>query len=259
MTEQSVTLAVDNDVAVLTLNRAEKLNALDAALLEALERHLGAVERNKDVRVVILTGDGERAFSAGGDIEAWSGLEPLDMWRYWTRLGHRVFDRLARLQQPVIAVINGHAFGGGLELAGAADIRILERHATVGLLETSIGMIPGWSGTQRLVRRFGGQLVRRLVLTGERLDADAAHRAGVVDQVCETGQGLTAAMAMAATIAARGPVAAQLAKQMVNAAEGEDTGGALEATAGALASFTDDLREGVASFREKRAPRFANR
>jgi len=254
-----VRLAVAGAVARLTLARPEKLNALTPDMIDALERAVEVLEGDGEVRAVIMTGAGERAFCVGADIGAWSALEPLDMWRRWVREGHRVFDRIARLRQPVIAVLNGHALGGGLELAMTADLRVVEAQAKIGLPEAGIGTIPGWSGTQRLVRRIGPQAAKRLALTGEAIVAAEALRLGLADDMTEAGKGLDRAHEWAASIASRAPVSVQLAKQLVNMAEGEETGGAAEAIAGALAAYTEDGREGVRSFREKRPPNFRNR
>jgi hypothetical protein len=158
----SVRLELSGGIATITLARPEKLNALDDGMIELLGRHADMIDADRSVRAVILTGDG-KAFCAGGDIAAWGGLSPLDMGQGWVRSGHRVFDKLARLKPPVIAAINGHALGGGLELAITADIRICEAQAKIGLPECGLGMIPGWSGTQRLVLRLGGSVARRLV------------------------------------------------------------------------------------------------
>jgi enoyl-CoA hydratase len=254
----SVRFSRSAGVARITLARPAKLNVLDGAMLAALISAADAIEADGEVRVAILTGEG-RAFCAGADIAAWGGLEPLDMWRHWVPAGHRAFDRLARLRVPLIAVLNGHALGGGLELAATADIRIAEETATLGLPETGIGMVPGWSGTQRLVRRFGAQVVRRLALSGAILGAAEAERLGLVDEVVTAGEGTARAGQLADAIAARGPVAVGITKQLINAAEGEEAATAMEAMAGALTAYTDDLKEGVASFREKRAPTFHNR
>lgn len=258
MTSSGVRLEVEAGLARITLTRAEKLNALDRGMIDALAAAAGTIEADPAVRVAILTGGG-KGFCAGGDIAAWGGLEPLDMWRHWVRAGHRAFDRLARLRVPLIAVLNGHALGGGLELAATADFRIAEAQAKLGLPETGIGMVPGWSGTQRLVRRFGPAVVKRLALTGAILEAEEARRLGLVDEVVPKGEGMPRATALAETIAARGPVAVAIAKELINAAEGEESAAAVEAIAGALTAYTDDLKEGVAGFREKRAPRFGNR
>lgn len=254
----TVHLSIDAGIARITLARPAKLNVLDGAMIAVLTSVADTIEADRDVRVAILTGEG-KAFCAGGDIAAWGGLEPLDMWRHWVPAGHRAFDRLARLRVPLIAVLNGHALGGGLELAATADLRIAEEQAKLGLPETSLGTVPGWSGTQRLVRRFGAQVVRRLALSGAIVEAAEAERLGLVDEVVPRAQGLARAAELAAAISTRGPVSIAIAKQLINAAEGEETAAAVEAIAGALTSYTEDLREGVASFREKRKPAFSNR
>jgi len=258
MTDDRVDLSLDGPIARLTLRRADKLNALDRPMIIALARAVEAIEDARDVRVAILSGEG-KAFCAGGDIAAWSGLPPLDMWRDWTRLGHRAFEALARLRVPLIAALTGHAFGGGLELAATADIRIAETGIRLGLPETGLAMAPGWSGTQRLVRRFGAQVVRRMALGGQMFEVEEALRLGLIDEAVRPGQALARASAIARDIAARGPVAVQIVKSMINAAEGEDADAPIEALAGALTATTRDLGEGVAAFRAKRPARFEGR
>ncbi|MFO1035231.1 MAG: enoyl-CoA hydratase/isomerase family protein [Geminicoccaceae bacterium] len=248
----------DGHVTTLTLARPAKLNALTSPILEALVRAADMLERDDDCRAVILTGEGPKAFCAGADIVEWGDLDPLAFGRHWVRSGHRVYDRLARLRQPLIAMLNGIAFGGGLELAATADLRVAEAHVRLALPETRIGIIPGWSGTQRLVRRVGPQAVRRLALTGEPMDAAEAMRIGLVDEVVPTGEGMTRALALARTIAERGPVAVQTTKILINSAELEEDGAAIEMLAGALVAGTEDAKEGVASFKEKRTPSFKN-
>lgn len=245
-------------VAVLTIARPEKLNALDQDLLAGLDDWAARTDADRAVRAAVITGEG-KAFSAGGDIAAWAGLDPLAFGRDWVRGGHRVFDRLARLRQPLIAAVTGHAFGGGLELAATADVIVAEAHVRLGLPETGLGMVPGWSGTQRLVRRFGSRVVKRMALTGAMLSAEEALAAGILDAVTATGEGLARALALAEAAAARGPVAVQTAKMLINMAEGEERDGAVEALAGSLVATTADLREGVASFREKRPATFEDR
>jgi enoyl-CoA hydratase len=251
-----ITLAVTGNVATLTINRPDKLNALDFNMVLALERAAHLTDLKKSVRAVIMTGAGEKSFCAGGDIEAWSDWSPEDFGMQWVRHGHRAFDALARIRQPLIAVLNGHCLGGGLELATTADIRIAEAHVKIGLPETGIGIIPGWSGTQRAVRRFGSQIVRRMALTGEIFGADEAARFGLVDTVVPKGTGLAAAQELAAKIAARGPKANALAKLLINMAEGEEREAAVEAIAGEIAASSDDLKEGIAAFKQKRKPVF---
>lgn len=259
MSETRIRAEIRGPIAILTLDRPQKLNALDSLMIEAIEDWVAATERNRAVRVAILTGAGEKAFSAGGDIEAWAGLDPIGFGRHWIRDGHRVFDRLARLRQPLIAVLNGAAFGGGLELAGCADLIVAETHARIGLPETGLAMTPGWSGTQRLVRRFGSRMVKRMALAGEMIGAEEALAQGLVDAVAAKGDGLAQGLALAETIAARGPIAVQVVKSLINAAEGEAAEAAIEALAGSLVATTADLAEGVAAFREKRKALFEDR
>ena len=153
-------------------------------------------------------------------------------------------------------MLNGHALGGGLELAAVADFRIAESHIKLGQPETGLGIIPGWSGTQRTVRRFGPQLVRRMAILGEVFTAGEGLQHGLVDAVVSKGEGLAKAAEWADKIAARGPAATEITKALINAAEGEETERPLEWIAGALAASTGDLKEGVAAFREKRPPKF---
>ena len=250
-----IELSVDGAVAHLRLNRPDKLNALDADMVEELALRCREIERHADIRVVILSGEG-KAFCAGGDIEAWSSESPENFGRHWVRDGHAAFDALARLRQPVIAVLDGHALGGGLELAGCADYRIAEEQVKIGQPETGLGIIPGWSGTQRAVRRFGAQLVRRMAVFGDVFTAKEALAHGLVDRVVATGDAMKAADEVAEAVLKRGPRATELAKMMINAAEGEERERIVEAMAGALAAGTEELQEGLAAFRGKRAPDF---
>jgi len=255
MASGTVRIEVDGAVAVMTVSRPEKLNALDLDMLQALSRAADEVEADPRVRAAILTGEG-KGFSAGGDIKAWAGMRPEEFGHAWVRHGHRVFERLASLRMPLIAALNGHALGGGLELAGVADIRIGEAHIKIGLPETGLGMVPGWSGTQRLVKRFGAQAVRRMALGGEVFTAAEAQALGIVDVVCETGDAVTAARNYAQRVAARGPAAQEIVKLMIASASGEDNGTAVEALGSILAAKTGDLQEGVSAFTEKRAANF---
>lgn len=253
-----VELTFEGPIAHIALRRPDKLNALDRDMVDALAEAARAIEASRETRAAILSGEG-KAFCAGGDIAAWGGLPPLEMWRDWTRAGHRAFEALARLRVPLIAALTGHAFGGGLELAAVADVRVAETGIKLGLPETGLGMIPGWSGTQRLVRRFGASTVRRMALTGRLFTAEEACELGLVDEVTATGEAVSRAKTLAGDVAARGPLAVQMAKAMINFAEGEDRDAPIEGLAGALTAMTDDLAEGVAAFKGKRAPRFVGR
>ncbi len=259
MSEGRVIFALDRAIARITLDRPAKLNALTPAMLAELGDIAGRIDDDDDIRVIVLNASGHRAFCVGADIEAWADSGPLDMWRHWVRDGHAVFDRMARMRPPLIVAIEGLALGGGLELAATADLRIAGTDAAFGLPEADLGTAPGWSGTQRLVRTVGPAPVKLMALAGERLDAHAAERAGVLHRVVPAGTALDAALEMATRIAVRAPVAVQLSKQLINAATGEDTGATLEALAAGVVGGTQDVREGVASFREKRAPVFSNR
>jgi enoyl-CoA hydratase len=253
-----VELVFEGPCARLTLKRADKLNALDRPMIDGLFDSARAIDASQESRVAILSGEG-KAFCAGGDIAAWGGLPPLEMWRDWTRAGHRAFEALARLRVPLIVVLTGHAFGGGLELAAVGDIRIAESGIKLGLPESGLGMAPGWSGTQRLVRRFSASVVRRMALAGAMFPAEDGLTLGLVDEVVPKGEGLSRADALATDIAKRGPLAVQMIKAMINAAEGEDRDAPIEGLAGALTAYTEDLAEGVAAFRAKRTPSFGGR
>jgi enoyl-CoA hydratase/carnithine racemase len=255
MAEKTVRVHVHDAVAVMTVSRTDKLNVFDLDMLKALDAACDTVETNSRVRAAIITGDG-KAFSAGGDIKAWGGMRPEEFGHQWVRYGHRVFGRLATLRVPLIAALNGHALGGGLELAACADIRIAESQIRLGLPETGLGMVPGWSGTQRLVHRFGAQIVRRMVLGGEMFSAEEGRLNGLVDRVVDTGNAIQEAMTYAVRVAARGPAALEISKLMMSVANGEDDGSGVEALGSILAAKTGDLKEGVAAFNEKRTATF---
>ena len=251
-----IKLDLEDSLAIITIARPEKLNALDYDMVQALERAAHAVDAMDAIRCCIITGEGEKSFCAGGDIEAWSKWSPENFGLAWIRHGHRAFDALAKLRVPLIAALNGHALGGGLELAATADFRVAEPSVKFGLPETGLGIIPGWSGTQRAVRRFGSQTVRRMALLGEIFSADEALRLGIVDSIAAKGESLAAAKHMAAKLAIRGPLATAITKMLINAAEGEEAERPLEALAGLAVADGNELNIGVAAFREKRKPEF---
>ena len=256
MSDTCIRLQRDGMVATVSLDRAAKLNALTPAMLDELEACVRTLDADESVRVVVLSGGDAKAFCVGADIHQWSALNPLDMWRRWVKRGHQVFDQWARLRQPVIVAINGHAFGGGLELAIAGDIRIAAQTAQFALPEASIATCPGWSGSQRLVQLVGASRAKYLALSGERWSAADAFGSGLVHEVVASDALAARAQALAQAMASKAPVALQLTKLLVNAAAGEGPEAAQEAMAGALSATTDDAAEGLASFREKRAPNF---
>ena len=260
MATELVQLSFNGPIATIVLNRAAKLNALNAEMLDALETYADELDRNQEVRVVLLAGAG-KAFCVGADIYEWSDLSPLEMGRRWIRDGHRIFARFARLPQPVIAVLNGYTFGGGLELALAADLRLAAEGVQLSFPEVKLGIIPGWGGTQRLAQLIGPSRAKQMIFSGERVAAEQAETWGLVNEVTPADQLAERALELAETIAANGPVAVQLTKQLIDAAfpASGDSGVVLETLAGSLASFTADAQEGVAAFRQRRQPQFSGR
>jgi enoyl-CoA hydratase/carnithine racemase len=254
--EEKILLEVDGPLATITLNRADKLNAIDPGMLQQLEEIVKRIEGDTDIRVVLVTGTGDRAFCVGADIHAWSALDPLEMWRHWIRDGHRVLAALSQLRQPVIAALNGYAFGGGLELALAADLRLAAEHAELGFPEVQLGTIPGWGGTQRLPALIGPARAKQMILSGARVPATQAVHWGLVNDAVPGERLVAQARTLAMEIAANAPIAVQAAKQLINGAMGWGTGATLEALASAVTAHSADLHEGVTAFRERRETRF---
>ena len=245
-------------VVALTLNRPDKLNAIDGPMLDALEQILGEIERDPEIRAVVLTGAG-RAFSAGADIKEWTALDPLVFSRTWGQRGHGLFDRLAGLRPPVIAALNGITFGGGLELALCADLRIASTVARLGLPEVTIGAIPGWGGTQRLPRLIGAGRAKHMILTGQPIDAARAEAWGLVSEMVEADALLPRARELAQTIAGNAPIAVQAAKRLVDAGLPTSPAAILEGDAGAMCGNTADAQEGRSSFLERRPGHYQGR
>lgn len=249
-----IKVSVDGPVAVVVVDRPHKLNAIDPSMLATLESMFADLDRRSDVRVVILTGSGGRAFSVGADIDAWADLEPMEMWRRWVRDGNQIVDRIASVRQPVIAAVNGFALGGGLELALAADIRVCCSSATFGSPEVRVGTVPGWGGSVRLPEIVGKARATHLVLTGSSIDAVRAEQWGLVTEVVPDAELMERAGDLARKIADNSPVAVELAKQMMLTGSGRSLH--LEALAGGLAKSSRDAAEGIRSFREKRSAEF---
>ncbi|MCA3562215.1 MAG: enoyl-CoA hydratase/isomerase family protein [Aestuariivirga sp.] len=251
----AVHLDHEGPLAILRLDNPAKLNSLTPEMLSGLEAHCNALDKDDALRCVLLTAEGNRAFCTGADINAWGGLPPANFARRWVRDGHRILDRLARLSKPTIAVLNGHAFGGGLELATACDIRVMAPNATLALPETGVGIVPGWSGTQRLMRLLPEPVVKEMALFGRRLTAGRALALGFVAEVADDP--LSAARALAGRLLATSPRATEVAKYMIHAAAGEDAPAMVEALASGMIAASADKQEGVAAFRAKRKPNFS--
>jgi len=246
-------------VAVLTLARPKALNALDRATLEALLARCGELAARRDVRAVVVTGEG-RAFAAGADIAEMQAHGPLEA-EAFSRLGHAAFAALEALPMPTIAAVNGYALGGGCELACACDWIYASSRARFGQPEVNLGILPGFGGTSRLPRRVGVAWAKELVLTGEPIDADTALRIGLANRVFAPEELLDAAVKAGETIASKGPLAVEQAKRLLQ--EGQD-GDVRSAHAHEQAAFgwiaaTRDRAEGIAAFLEKRDPKFDRR
>lgn len=247
-------LRIDAAVAEIQLDNPRKLNALTLSMLQKLEDFCSTIEKRRDIRAVLLTAGGEKAFCVGADIAEWSSLSPLDFSRHWVRNGHRIFNRLAGLVQPTVAVLNGHTFGGGLELAVACDIRVMTPAATLGLPEANVGVVPGWSGTQRLQRLIPEGVLKEMMLFGRRLTAQRAFDLGLVAEV--SADPLTTARQIALSASELSPVAVETAKYMIHAGAGEEQAALIEALASGMVAATADNTEGVTAFKEKRKARF---
>ena len=252
--------AREGAVALLTLNRPQSLNALNAPLLDELRQAILQVRDDSSLRAVIMTGAGTRAFAAGADLKELAARPPVAMHVY-AQAGQRVLDLLEQLGKPVVAAINGFALGGGCELAMACHIRIASEHAKFGQPEVKLGIVPGYGGTQRLPRLVGKGRAMQLLLTGEMVDAQEAHRIGLVNSVHPAGELIDAARRMLTTILAQGPLAVALCIGAVD--RGLDLplgeGLLLEANYFGLCASTADMREGMQAFLDKRPAVFTGR
>lgn len=258
-TEEVVLKRIDGHVATLTINRPDKLNALNIETRGRMVRELDELAKNDDVRVVVITGAGDKAFVAGADISEFEGRSPVEQYRVMT--DSSVFLAVDRFPKPTIAAINGFCLGGGCELAMACDIRIASERAKLGQPEINLGLLPGGGGTQRLPRLVGMGAALKLLYTGDFIRADEAHRIGLVDEVVPAGDVAARAKELAEAIAAKSPVALRLIKQAVRTSLRTplDEGLSQEVSLFALAFASEDMKEGVDAFLNKRKPTFIGR
>jgi len=256
MADDTLLTGIDGHVATITINRPDKLNALNEAIRGGLCGVLDRLEADANVRVAIITGAGEKAFVAGADIGEFEGRSPITQHRVMTTTN--VFDAMDAFSKPVVAAINGFCLGGGCELAMACDIRIASETAKLGQPEVNLGILPGGGGTQRLPRLVGLGTAFKLLYTGDLIPASEALRIGLVDEVVPAADLMTRVRALATAIAAKSPVALRYIKEAVRASARTplDEGLRLERSFFGLAFASRDKAEGVQAFLEKRKPEF---
>jgi enoyl-CoA hydratase len=257
-----VSLDVERDggIATVTVNRPDALNAVDVEHAEALRRHLEELAADEAVRVVVLTGAGEKAFIAGADIKHMQSLGVLEA-RRWGELGHACGHLLETMPKPTIAAINGYALGGGLELALACDLRVAASTAKLGQPEINLGILPGWGGSIRLARTTTLGFAKELIFTGRTIDAAEALEHGLVNAVFEPGELVDKTRELAQGLVAKSPLALAYAKEATNLAlQGpHKTNLEIEARLFAMMFSSEDQKEGMAAFVEKRDPKFSGR
>ena len=249
-------IEIQDKIGWIKINREKKLNALNRDLIDELHERLVDFQKHSSVKVIILTGSGDKAFVAGADISEFSSFNPQQA-EALARNGNRVlFDFIAQLEKPVIAAINGYALGGGLELAMAFHLRIAAQHAKMGLPEVSLGVIPGYGGTQRLPALIGKGNAMQMILTGDMIVADKALQIGLVNQVVPAEKLLEAAITLAERLMKNAPNSIKNAIKALNAADGTSKGFQEENLQFSQCFGTADFEEGIAAFLEKRKPQF---
>jgi len=260
MEYRNLIVDISDRIATVTIHRPKSLNALNPETARELDAVFTELATREDVGVVLLTGSGEKAFVAGADISEMMAFTPKEALEF-SRFGQKVLEKIERLPQPVIGVINGFALGGGCELAMACDLLVAADSAKFGQPEVNLGIIPGWGGTQRLPRLVGRNLAKELVLTGEMIPAARAYEIGLVNRVVPLGELMETAREIARKILTKGPVAVNAAKDAMNRGLDLDLQNAcaLEANAFAVGFSTEDRSEGMAAFLEKRKPEYRGR
>jgi enoyl-CoA hydratase/carnithine racemase len=255
MNDNVLLVEEQDQTAILTLNRPEVMNSFNFAMLRALKEQIDALRFRPEIRVIIITGAGEKAFCAGADLKERATLTPIQVKEFIFTI-RNLFTSIEQLNKPVIGAVNGIALGGGTELALACDIRIAAESASMGLTETRLAIIPGAGGTQRLPRLVGRGKAKELIFTGRRVNADEALSIGLVNQICDRNDLIDECMKMASMICETGPIAIEQAKYAINYGLETDlsTGLAMESNAYWVTIPTQDRLEGLAAFREKRKP-----
>lgn len=260
MSYQTLLFESKSGIAYVTINRPDKLNALNAQAKQELLQVVEQIKHDQDIHAVILTGVGEKSFVAGTDIGELTELNA-DTGKLFAMGGQEVFDRIENLGKPVIAAVNGYALGGGCELALACHIRIASENAKFGQPEVNLGIIPGYGGTQRLARLIGKGRAMEMILTGDQIDAQEALRVGLVNKVVPLSELMKTAEAIAQKIVSKGQVAVRLALKAVNMTDETNLtdGLALEASLFGVCCGSEDFKEGTKAFLEKRKPVFKNK
>lgn len=260
MENKNVILEKEGNIAIVTINRPKALNALNTETLVELDSVIDAISNDNEIFAVILTGAGEKAFVAGADISEMKDKTVVEG-RKFGILGNKVFRKLETLEKPVIAALNGFTLGGGCELSMACDIRIASSKAKFGQPEAGLGITPGFGGTQRLARLVGMGMAKELIYTGKMIDANEALRIGLVNRVVEPEKLMEEVKALAGSIAANAPIAVQLCKTAINRGMQTDIDTALmyESEVFGECFSTEDQKEGMTAFVEKRAKNFKNR
>ncbi len=253
------TIKIEREPNILwiILNRPQRLNAFNNVLMEELADILDTAEKDPTVRCIVITGEGDTAFSAGADVTAFPRATPVSAEEF-SRAGQKVFSKIEEIPKPVIAAINGYALGGGLELALACDFRIAAEHAELGSPEIILGLIPGWGGTQRLVRVVGLPMAKEMVMLGTRIKADEALRKGLVNKVVHYDKLRDETREIAQKFSAGPPLALKYAKHAINFGTQVplDAGLRLESSLMALTFSTEDIKEGLEAFMSRRKAEF---
>lgn len=257
MNEQPVLFSRTAASCRLTLNREDKCHAINEEMIELLDRYLNEIENDTSLRLVELTATGDKFFCAGGDIKSWSAYSPLDMGRKWIKRGNEVFSRLRNLPQLTVANINGHTIGGGIELALSCDVRIARPTAKFSTPEVMLGMVPGWLGIERVLNQVGPVVGRQMLMLGQRLNAQEAQSAGLINEVVEKEAAESWLANQLSAVEKCGPVALAHIKQLILALENKHADYSHQLLAG-LMSATQDCQQATQAFANKSQASFQN-